>query len=212
MSTTSSKGDMVYPRAYGGTQYGVRRYGKAIGLSPCVRGNQNGDTDGALGAGSIPVRTGEPRPQALAAAPRTVYPRAYGGTYASNPGGPAHDGLSPCVRGNRHQRRAEGDDGRSIPVRTGEPAAWLGWKKWTTVYPRAYGGTARPHHVFGAIEGLSPCVRGNRSRGSYSFNGPRSIPVRTGEPSDLPARPEHDQVYPRAYGGTSHRYLRYRVG
>ena len=148
------------------------------------------------------MRTGEPRPQALAAAPRTVYPRAYGGTYASNPGGPAHDGLSPCVRGNRHQRRAEGDDGRSIPVRTGEPAAWLGWKKWTTVYPRAYGGTGGGLLRTASGSGLSPCVRGNRpSTGSRGLR-PGSIPVRTGEPMPVVLHHSLPKVYPRAYGGT----------
>ena len=72
-------------------------------------------------------------------------------------------GLSPRVRGNPADTVVRFSRRRSIPARTGEPAASVTLTVDDAVYPRAYGGTA--HHSSKARRqlGLSPRVRGNPS-------------------------------------------------
>ena len=73
----------------------------------------------------------------------------------------------------------------------------------TTVYPRAYGGTPNTYNRSTVSNGLSPRVRGNLGTVGAGFNGMRSIPARTGEPTSGGDRSVTLPVYPRAYGGTS---------
>ena len=93
-----------------------------------------------------------------------VYPRAYGGTGIKKVRFREWQGLSPRVRGNQATAVRSGSVNGSIPARTGEPAPAVGPAMAIEVYPRAYGGTLfLSVHRHDTI-GLSPRVRGNRSK------------------------------------------------
>ena len=59
----------------------------------------------------------------------------------------------------------------------------------------------RPDRIL--LEGLSPRVRGNRSRRSGFYRHRRSIPACAGEPDSGLRRMTDSGVYPRVCGGTS---------
>ena len=147
---------------YGGTCSGAEDVVDDHGLSPRVRGNRVESALEAVGEGSIPACTGEPRTVTPCARRRGVYPRVYGGTNVSLIVTIPKKGLSPRVRGNLPSARPPGHKGRSIPACTGEPATAGASAGRTRVYPRVYGGT----HVIVSgrlrILGLSPRVRGNQ--------------------------------------------------
>ena len=121
-------------------------------------------------------------------------PRRYGGHLAA--------GLSPRVRGNRVCGQRLPRYPGSIPACAGEP-----WQRMTTmtpskVYPRVCGGTYpacrhRPLHL-----GLSPRVRGNRTRIGSQRYCPGSIPACAGEPDCHHPGHRAVWVYPRVCGGT----------
>ena len=138
----------VYPSAYAGTLYPDLLPLILEGLSPRVRGNPVRDVHTSRSLRHM------------------VYPRAYGGTrmrfssgprllmqglsprVRGNPGAPRkgrllslRNGLSPRVRGNLALKGAAAGRDRSIPARTGEPAAPPSPADFSEVYPRAYGGT-----------------------------------------------------------------------
>ena len=129
---------------------------------------------------SIPARAGEPPPYWKFIQPRTVYPRACGGTWRILRRTLLRWGLSPRVRGNHYDNAPEVTQSRSIPARAGEPGRSFrvaptckvypracgepkiffvppgdGW-----VYPRACGGTLLADNNTSTEEGLSPRVRG----------------------------------------------------
>ena len=159
----------VYPRACGGTVESGSESGVADGLSPRVRGNQTDPGARQGGQGSIPARAGEPTVTIPSQWGHGVYPRACGGT-GSEPMEMFHDrGLSPRVRGNPIQNFANLGYYRSIPARAGEPAWCPCAGNWPTVYPRACGGTARWASTPTRRRGLSPRVRGNRSRAARGW-------------------------------------------
>ena len=115
------------------------------------------------------------------------------------------NGLSPHVRGNRRPACVERHPTRSIPACAGEPSPCRSWRRTIRVYPRMCGGTARtmpaPHRIYG----LSPHVRGNRSRTRRCRCPPGSIPACAGEPSMSPTCSSLGKVYPRMCGGTPRR-------
>ena len=59
-SSTFFRGDGVYPRACGGTDYRGKTVGFGHGLSPRVRGNPSPTVTEADMMGPIPARAGEP--------------------------------------------------------------------------------------------------------------------------------------------------------
>ena len=106
------------------------------------------------------------------------------------------------MRGNRLERIARLQPGRSIPARAGEPgAATTGWTS-STVYPRACGGTSKNLLHLGREAGLSPRVRGNPVDQATAHEPAGSIPARAGEPGPSGVRNRATPVYPRACGGT----------
>ncbi len=111
-------------------------------------------------------------------------------------------GLSPQVRGNRTYPGWTAMMGRSIPAGAGEPAMPPGHWATSRVYPRRCGGTRRPPPLARLQVGLSPQVRGNRSRSPASPPGPGSIPAGAGEPRPQRTARHAIQVYPRRCGGT----------
>ena len=111
-------------------------------------------------------------------------------------------GLSPRVRGNHINGYGWYLNLGSIPARAGEPKNCARQRIRLQVYPRACGGTADLPPEAMRADGLSPRVRGNRSRiGVYRFVG-GSIPARAGEPAGRRSRLVPLWVYPRACGGT----------
>ena len=152
--------------------------------------------------GSIPALAGEPPGPGVSKRPPSVYPRACGGTLSSNlPTKPA-GGLSPRLRGNRWPGGWGGRGARSIPALAGEPHRWRGIRRWSSVYPRACGGTAYGDTQTGLGRGLSPRLRGNPTFDDQALLQKRSIPALAGEPPLRPAPAIGAEVYPRACGGT----------
>ena len=70
------------------------------------------------------------------------------------------------------------------------------------VYPRVCGGTPFAGILSWSRGGLSPRVRGNRSRRAYQYVPQGSIPACAGEPCDHPCNESSSPVYPRVCGGT----------
>ena len=193
----------VYPRACGGTTTGTLDAVACIGLSPRVRGNPPVRRHSDAPRRSIPARAGEPARLAVAAMPGAVYPRACGGTIASESKTPLGKGLSPRVRGNPLQLNDVEHGKGSIPARAGEPAGRAAVPLDVEVYPRACGGTFGLLTITAAFEGLSPRVRGNRPARTWSAASHRSIPARAGEPRCPASIHGQSTVYPRACGGTA---------
>ncbi len=158
----SSVADKVYPRACGGTRADFKCRCILAGLSPRVRGNRvwgnalveiersiparagnRRQTISRTSArGSIPARAGEPQRRLRLTCPPGVYPRACGGTYASEWAVEQEMGLSPRVRGNRRLSAAFYLKSGSIPARAGEPSSSCAGTLLLKVYPRACGGTS----------------------------------------------------------------------
>ena len=110
-------------------------------------------------------------------------------------------GLSPRVRGKRrrpqHGRGAIG----SIPACAGETIRSRLWKIRPQVYPRVCGGNPSPCKVVGAVQGLSPRVRGKRiPTGCWPMRW-RSIPACAGETPGRQPFSSSEGVYPRVCGG-----------
>ena len=194
-----------YPRVYGGTGFTPNVPAPSTGLSPCVRGNRLCVRHNCYAYRTIPVCTGEPARRAGAQCPGWDYPRVYGGTPVSAIQVDTQQGLSPCVRGNQRIPLPTGSGFGTIPVCTGEPQASWALATSTRDYPRVYGGTPYVGHDVRFLDGLSPCVRGNRERSPNARGWRRTIPVCTGEPHGVVLRWWVGWDYPRVYGGTPSR-------
>ena len=111
MNQAKDVGDMVYPRACGGTNapYRINVYG--AGLSPRLRGNPHAATTENATTGSIPAPAGEPQ-----TSPNTIA---------------TVTGLSPRLRGNpvQHPILVMLRRDRSIPAPAGEPPIRFGFAK-----------------------------------------------------------------------------------
>ena len=152
----------VYPRGCGGTTWPTAAARGAEGLSPRVRGNQDGEGGRPGGDGSIPAGAGEPPVHT----PVATGPR----------------GLSPRVRGNRPKVKNWLVCSGSIPAGAGEPPVPHPTFPTFMVYPRGCGGTQGYPLCTAQRHGLSPRVRGNHHRPPAPKAGARSIPAGAGEP------------------------------
>ena len=107
------------------------------------------------------------------------------------------------MRGNPDSRVCHVSKIGSIPASAGEPGAGGRRRRPRWVYPRECGGTIHIVHKAHDKVGLSPRVRGNRTRARRGRNEWRSIPASAGEPySDL-GTSRTVAVYPRECGGTT---------
>ena len=172
----------VYPRVCGGTPPSPTAISRQCGLSPRVRGNPMRWTASLSLSRSIPACAGEPERKYRQARGRAVYPRVCGGTSAPTVLECDNLGLSPRVRGNRHQRIRTGGQGRSIPACAGEPIPSGVQQVNPGVYPRVCGGTIAIPIPAVKHQGLSPRVRGNRRRRRLYLSQIGSIPACAGEP------------------------------
>ena len=192
----------VYPRACGET-WGLHGHNlPGEGLSPRVRGNQACLVGNSVISGSIPARAGKPRHAKKSCRRAGVYPRACGETFAFASASVTASGLSPRVRGNL-ERDDAGRQGRgSIPARAGKPPAGTKSSRARWVYPRACGETKAVTPKTWWRMGLSPRVRGNRSRRCRRSCRRWSIPARAGKPTTASRSTTRIGVYPRACGET----------
>ena len=94
--------------------------------------------------------------------PIRVYPRVCGGTPLLGSQSEMYSGLSPRVRGNRHNQVAGVGMQGSIPACAGEPAVQGEGEDGCEVYPRVCGGTPQDRALRDFSHGLSPRVRGNQ--------------------------------------------------
>ncbi len=151
----------VYPRVCGGTMKMLPVLASASGLSPRVRGNPRDGLFLQGAQGSIPACAGEPGRLRLASGGPRVYPRVCGGTWIGPNLAAQGRGLSPRVRGNRRNRKADCAGLGSIPACAGEPQRCRSCCTSTRVYPRVCGGTLPENLSSHPVAGLSPRVRGN---------------------------------------------------
>ena len=170
----------VYPRVYGGTTPDGLFDILAMGL-PRVRGNPVHDLADTAAEGLSPRVRGN-RVLGWQRYRSRVYPRVYGGTRSSLIHPSFRNGLSPRVRGNPLRTWTYRNGRRSIPACTGEPGPHRLTQHAGAVYPRVYGGTDGDQLLGEVTAGLSPRVRGNRTRMTCPFSVQRSIPACTGEP------------------------------
>ena len=171
----------VYPRVYGGNRHPQGIGGIHCGLSPRVRGKPTARDCHRARTGSIPACTGETPRAAWRRMNAGVYPRVYGGNARGRIVFPVVDGLSPRVRGKLGQLGILLLQERSIPACTGETGYQSLSQKPVEVYPRVYGGNVDPVVLHLGRHGLSPRVRGKRSRIGTIQGKLRSIPACTGE-------------------------------
>ena len=186
----------------GGTAQGGRPRGGREGLSPRVRGNLQHRAEHLAEIGSIPACAGEPVVHCVRGGSDKVYPRVCGGTTPPAASDPVSMGLSPRVRGNLVGHGDPVGVKGSIPACAGEPDGRVLHRFLGRVYPRVCGGTSDLNTTSYTSPGLSPRVRGNRSRASTSAPCPGSIPACAGEPLDAGEGGARLKVYPRVCGGT----------
>ena len=149
-----------------------------------------------------------------------VYPRVYGESGGAGSAVRRAEGLSPRVRGIRHQLRAvQAPDGsipactgnppaafslsvtgRSIPACTGNPVVLGLLPSPPGVYPRVYGESRSCVLPRRRPAGLSPRVRGIRIRWEVMPRIRGSIPACTGNPERGLRMRRPRRVYPRVYG------------
>ncbi len=197
----------VYPRVCGGTVAVYRDDADEAGLSPRVRGNRCRPRLRLYQHGSIPACAGEPPGNGLRGWAAPVYPRVCGGTAPGVLNRRGLMGLSPRVRGNRHDGFAYSIILGSIPACAGEPGRRRPRKPLSQVYPRVCGGTGPWRLRLATGRGLSPRVRGNLMSSSSACIGLRSIPACAGEPRYGQRQQPTPAVYPRVCGGTLRRHL-----
>ena len=168
-----------------------------------MRGNPVGTLHRAVSKRSIPAYAGEPRNGLRLAETQWVYPRVCGGTSFTPVIRAKCWGLSPRMRGNHGNDRADGGLRRSIPAYAGEPEQDNRQRAAARVYPRVCGGTSQSPCIAAAHCGLSPRMRGNPAQALPDESAMWSIPAYAGEPITLAGSLNHRAVYPRVCGGTS---------
>ena len=202
----------VYPRVCGGTRPRPSDTRASRGLSPRVRGNPTTGTVSRSCSRSIPACAGEPVQVPLPTVVRRVYPRVCGGTCGGSFRAPSRSGLSPRVRGNRHDPAPPARRKRSIPACAGEPLPSRSPGRPFPVYPRVCGGTVPIARKNMQAVGLSPRVRGNLLFGPAHVVFFRSIPACAGEPIEWQIILGLELVYPRVCGGTCKAANQHRHG
>ena len=128
----------------------------------------------------------------------------YGGNNTEEVEGVGFRGLSPYVRGKRHELIQYLGNPGSIPVCTGETRDYQLEAVNAWVYPRMYGGNFFCNEIQEQPGGLSPYVRGKHYIPTRSILCCRSIPVCTGETKAWLGETCLGMVYPRMYGGNYH--------
>ena len=155
----------VYPRGCG--ELWLRPCGPRLvtGLSPWVRGTLKNEYSKEENGRFIPVGAGNSTRLSLSTATMTVYPRGCGELVASAIPAPMRYGLSPWVRGTRRNAILFESVTGFIPVGAGNSLSGCGTVVQSAVYPRGCGELTVRRNLSIVSNGLSPWVRGTRSRG-----------------------------------------------
>ena len=148
----------VYPRVCGGSNSFAQGAAVSEGLSPRVRGKPTSAQCHSRLTRSIPACAGEAPSPGTRGWQEGVYPRVCGGSWGRPLGRSCDGGLSPRVRGKRHQRHTAGDKHRSIPACAGEADRQCGRGRHEKVYPRVCGGS--PFWVI-VVSGVGDTVDGS---------------------------------------------------
>ncbi len=192
----------AYPRACGATTLPEGRAMRSQGLSPRMRGNQPRRHLRLRRQGPIPAHAGQPSAAARTTAVAWAYPRACGATWRWAMLGFGSSGLSPRMRGNRHDRGPARRSRGPIPAHAGQPAAKSRVSWHLRAYPRACGATQIRPVAPSNCPGLSPRMRGNR----FPLDDPEllwgPIPAHAGQPWSRPLSHRAHRAYPRACGAT----------
>ena len=131
--------------------------------------------------GSIPACAGETRWASRWPTKMRVYPRLCGGNTTIHSQESGFLGLSPLVRGKLLVLRFLMLLVGSIPACAGETRGRRQNVRPARVYPRLCGGNDFPPFPPGAVEGLSPLVRGKQVEWIYQGQSDGSIPACAGE-------------------------------
>ena len=177
----------VYPRVCGGNYKTMGLAGRYIGLSPRVRGKHCQQSAGRHRTRSIPACAGETRSPGRRRRRARVYPRVCGGNVVKVWMANGIAGLSPRVRGKRVVDPRYPGYLRSIPACAGETPRVSSPSCGAGVYPRVCGGNGPTSPILHRYAGLSPRVRGKRSRLAMFLLGAGSIPACAGE-TPIPRR------------------------
>ena len=195
----------AYPRVCGATKCRLLRRISQWGLSPRVRGNLSRSLSRPECEGPIPACAGQPDIAGLFLERFPAYPRVCGATrkilFIIN----SFVGLSPRVRGNRLRMEPIGRNPGPIPACAGQPKNLAAWASRKRAYPRVCGATTSISTCSSFRPGLSPRVRGNRSRARKTGNQIRPIPACAGQPAALLFAPSAVRAYPRVCGATQNR-------
>ncbi|CAI8736376.1 conserved protein of unknown function [Methylococcus capsulatus] len=111
----------VYPRVCGGAMIARLPFRQSEGLSPRVRGSQQGPGEFDVKQWSIPACAGEPPRIIVMQQAQRVYPRVCGGASHTHVVASVISGLSPRVRGSHRRVQYLIAASRSIPACAGEP-------------------------------------------------------------------------------------------
>ena len=204
----------VYPRACGGTlAIGCPASKPLPGLSPRLRGNPEKRAGRRSSASGLSPRLRGNQPH-RGRRRQGVYPRACGGTKWER-AGQQGTGLSPRLRGNRNtielgdnvtaglSPRLRGNQGRmsgavlggSIPAPAGEPEQSSGTHLLRRRSIPAPAGEPRSQGPGTGIRGLSPRLRGNRTRGRTESEADAA-----GLSPRLRGNPARQSINPRCWG------------
>ena len=129
----------VYPRGHGESLDARGEVEAASGLSPWARGIRTTAARERHRTGSIPVGTGNPFQNGLAAGVLRVYPRGHGESVKLAATAAVAAGLSPWARGIQLLKADAPEGQRSIPVGTGNPGYYRQQEARLGVYPRGHG-------------------------------------------------------------------------
>ena len=112
------------------------------------------------------------------------------------------------MRGNHHNLHRIPIHAGSIPAHAGKPDPDEYTPYYSRVYPRSCGETNLLADKLENIGGLSPLMRGNRTRETNCVLWTGSIPAHAGKPASAYFDGLIDKVYPRSCGETANRSLR----
>ena len=193
----------AYPRVCGATQPTLEVRPGYQGLSPRVRGNLGAVGTQLRHAGPIPACAGQPAKAATRLQLYRAYPRVCGATCVAAACTWLQRGLSPRVRGNLRQGNGWWHIQGPIPACAGQPQPSARHKKSPRAYPRVCGATSSFGMSSLHPKGLSPRVRGNRSRRLVAAPGRGPIPACAGQPRIISFRSCLYWAYPRVCGATA---------
>ena len=195
----------AYPRTCGAAPGSGRTGNRPSGLSPHLRGSLQRTALRPCALGPIPAPAGQPGKLWLAFAIFAAYPRTCGAADGNLKGFAQDWGLSPHLRGSRHQVPPACRCVGPIPAPAGQPSRSIRASRPVRAYPRTCGAAATWAANGVGKMGLSPHLRGSRGVRQWLAVRLGPIPAPAGQPlwgsSSVPSR----WAYPRTCGAAEKR-------